>query len=350
MLQETAAALAAAGGIVDKAARAANIPRNTFRARVQKAVDAGMVAKIDGGYEVLHAIVDVVKPVEQLPDDDISTDEMIKLMVRRYKKRAEHAHAKLWRKFTVPTDGVYALMLFGDPHVDDNGCNWELLERHCALARETPGLYAVNIGDTTNNWAGRLSALWAEQDTSASTARKLAKWLLCDSGVRWFLWLHGNHDAWQGPVNSALLEGFRPHFVTMEDWQAKVTLCAPNGHEVRLWFAHNFKGHSQWNKLHGPQKAAQMEDWAHIYAAGHHHNWALHQEEHDHRRFVYWLARVRGYKHLDHYANVHGFGQQHHGSSVLAVVDPRADKLSAVQCFADPEEGVEYLKWRRARK
>lgn len=282
-----------------------------------------------------------------LPDDDIPTEQIIDLMARRFEKRAAHHAAKRWRRFNVPTDGPYALMLFGDPHVDDDGCNWNLLRDHCELAKRTDHLYAVSVGDVHNNWVGRLEKLYGNQETSVKTARKLIEWLLVDSGVPWWLWIHGNHDAWNNGI--PIIEGMNAHSIAMEDWQAKVTLRSPNGHELRMWVAHNFPGTSQWNKLHGPQKAAQMKDWAHLYVAGHHHNWALHQEEHDHRNFVYWLARVRGYKFMDDYADHLGFGEQEYGASVLCVVDPNADKLNATTCFADPHEGVDFLKFKRRK-
>jgi hypothetical protein len=282
-----------------------------------------------------------------LPEPDIEIEDVIGMMRKRFVKRYEYTQAKRWREFTVPTSGPYALMLFGDPHIDDDGCNWELLHSHCELAARTRHLYAVSIGDVTNNWTGRLAQLYAQQETSVTTARKLIKWLMTESGVPWWLWIHGNHDAWSDGI--PIIEGMNVNQIVMEDWQAKVTLASPNGHRLRLWATHNFKGHSMWNKLHGAQRAAQMSDWAHLYVAGHHHNWALHQEEHDERNFTYWLARVRGYKFIDSYADHHGFGHQHHAASVLAVVDPTADKLNALTCFADPFEGVEFLAWKRRK-
>jgi hypothetical protein len=282
-----------------------------------------------------------------LPDDDIAITDVIDTLRRRFSKRWEHRQAKRWREFTVPTTGPYALMLFGDPHVDDDGCNWELLHSHCELAKRTRHLYAVSVGDVTNNWTGRLAKLYAEQETSVGTARKLIKWLLTESGVPWWLWIHGNHDAWSDGI--PIIEGMNVNQVVMEDWQAKVTLVSPNGHKLRMWIAHNFPGHSQWNKLHGPQKAAQMKDWAHLYVAGHHHNWAIHQEEHEERNFVYWLARLRGYKFIDHWADGLGFGCQQHAASIVAVIDPTGDKLNAVTCFADPFEGVDFLQWKRRK-
>jgi len=295
----------------------------------------------------LKSKVAIVPTGTPLPDSDVEIEDVIGMMRRRFVKRYEYTKAKRWREFSVPTSGPYALMLFGDPHIDDDGCNWELLHSHCELAARTKHLYAVSIGDVTNNWTGRLAALYAQQETSVTTARKLIKWLMTESGVPWWLWIHGNHDAWSDGI--PIIEGMNVNQIVMEDWSAKVTLASPNGHKLRLWATHNFKGHSMWNKLHGAQRAAQMSDWAHLYVAGHHHNWALHQEEHDERNFTYWLARVRGYKFIDSYADHHGFGHQNNGASILAVIDPTADKLNAVTCFADPFEGVEFLAYKRRK-
>ncbi len=324
-------------GTMVAAAKALGISYATMQARIRTAktiMPEGLKA-------------DIPQPVTELPDDDIPVDELIGVMKKRFQKRHENHKARMWRRFQVPTDGPYALMFFGDPHVDDNGCNWPLLHQHCELSAKTQHMYAVAIGDQSNNWTGRLARLWAEQDTSATTAKRLVKWLLNESGVKWFLWLHGNHDAWQGPVSSGIIEEMKQcHEVTMQDWEARVVLQS-GGFDLRLWAAHNFAGHSMYNKLHGPQKAALMKDWAHIYVAGHHHNWALHHEENAERGFDYWLARCRGYKHMDHYGELLGHQPQKRGSSIVAVIDP---KNHSVQCFADAEEGVDFLKFKRRQK
>lgn len=324
-------------GTPTEAAAALGIPRSTLNHRVK-------VADLRG----ISLSVRAVPSGESIPEKELPVEEVLSLVKRRFELRSAHAAAKRWRRFTVPTSGPYALMFFGDPHVDDDGCNWSLLEDHCALARRTSNLYAVSVGDVTNNWVGRLTRLYGEQEASRSTAWRLTKWFLRESGVPWWLWIHGNHDQWNDGI--AITEGLNVHNIAMEDWQAKVTLASPNGHETRLWVAHNFPGTSQWNKLHGPQKAAQMKDWAHLYVAGHHHNWALHQEEHDHRNFVYWLARVRGYKFMDSYADNLGFGEQKYGASIVCVVDPDGDRLNALTCFADPHEGVDFLAFKRRRR
>jgi hypothetical protein len=291
-----------------------------------------------------------VTPIaEPLPDKLPPIAEILEHRRSSFEARHAHKRAKVWRRFAVPVTGPYALMFFGDPHLDDDGCNLPLWESHIDLAASTDALFAVNIGDTTNNWTGRLARLWADQNASAEVARALVKHYIGERGVPWFLWLHGNHDMWDGPVGRDVFEGAKPHFVEMEDWQAKVTLVSPNGHELRLWAAHNFKGNSIWNNLHGLERAAQMQDWAHLYVAGHHHDTGLRFGENPHRRFCYWLMRVRGYKFDDSYADHHGFGEYQNGAAGVAVIDPTADKVNAVTCFLDPFEAVDFLAFKRRK-
>lgn len=269
-------------------------------------------------------------------------------MSKRFDKRHAHDESKKWFRVKVNDTKPIGLALVGDPHVDDNGCNWPLLRQDCKIMQQED-IYAVNIGDTTNNWAGRLLKKFADQDTSQDTARKLAKWFLTEAGIRWLAWLLGNHDGWNDGI--AVLRAMNVRRIPMLDWQAQFQLVFPNDWACRIWASHNFPGHSMWNTLHGPQRAAHVKDWAHIFVCGHHHNWALHQEESASRDFVYWLARCRGYKFLDDYADKNGHQSQKFGATILAVIDPRATvEVNRVHCFADLEHGADYLQFLRGRK
>lgn len=281
------------------------------------------------------------------PDDDLSVQQIINLQKQRFKKRQEYHKSKKWFPLKLNVDGPVGISFFGDPHVDNNGCNWPLLEHHCNLHRDTKALYGINIGDTTDNWVGRLGRLYADSDTSKHTARKLAKWFLEDSGVKWACWLMGNHDAWN--EGDAILRGMNTQAIPMEDWQAQISLVLPK-RTVRIWAAHNFKGNSIWNSLHGPQRAAHTKDWAHLYISGHLHNWALHQEESASKQFVYWLARARGYKYIDHFGELLGHESQQEGATITAIINPEAKSMSGLmQCYADLDEAVSYLKFLRSR-
>lgn len=282
----------------------------------------------------------------EFPDDDISVEEIRESMVKRFEKRSAHHKAKEWFRIKVNIDGPIGLTFWGDPHVDDDGCNWPLLNHHCELHAKNPALFSVNIGDTINNWSGRLARLFADQETSNKTARKLARWYLTDSGVRWLAWLMGNHDLW-----TDFPEYLRAHNVNrvpMEDWQARFRLTFPKGREVKIWASHDFKGNSMWNSLHSLQKAAHTKSEAHIYAAGHTHNWAIHQEESASRDFTYWLIRSRGYKFIDHFAENLGHMPQSEGASITCIIRPEARSESGlIQAFADMDAANDYLKFLR---
>jgi hypothetical protein len=320
-------------GTVDGAARAAGMSRTTLQHRYKQ---AKAWARLEQAVEM-----------PEFPDDDLPVEELIELQTRRFEKRSAHQKSKRWFPVNVKIDGPIGLSFFGDPHTDDNGCNWTLLRRDCKIHEKTPGLFGLNVGDTTNNWVGRLMYLASKQDASQNTARKFAKWLLSDSGVTWLAWVLGNHDAWN--EGDAILKEMGGHMIPMEDWQAQFTLKFPNGRDCRIWCAHDFPGNSQWNSLHGPQKAAHTKDWAHVYACGHKHNWAMHQEESASKEFVYWLIRARGYKFLDDYAEKLGHASQQEGATITAVIDPDKTGTAFVQCYADVEAAADYLTYLRKR-
>jgi len=327
-------ALEACEGNKTEAAKLLGLNRKTFCSRLVNAL----------------ARKDSLKPITlpEFPEDDLPVRDLIEINKKRFVKREAHATARKWFPIKVNVAGPIGVSFFGDPHVDNNGCNWPLLDHHCDLHRKNDALFAVNIGDTTDNWMGRLLRLAAKSDTSQSSARKLAKWLLLDSGVTWLANLFGNHDDWND--GAAILEAMAGHVVPMHDWQAQFRLVFPKGRECRVWAAHNFAGHSMWNTLHGPQKAAHTKDAADIYAAGHTHNWAVHQEESASKGFVYWLIRSRGYKFIDDHAEKLGHAGQQEGAAITAIIDPEAKSMAGfVQCFADMDEAVDYLRFRRKR-
>lgn len=333
--QEVLKAYETAGGNQTQAAGLMGLIRQTYMNRLT----------------IARSRKDTLKPtieLPQFPDDDISIEEIIDSQTKRFEKRYAHHKSKKWYSIKVNLNGPIGVSFIGDPHLDDNHCNWSLLRHHCDLHKKTEGLFAVNIGDTTNNWIGKLLAQFGNQDSSQATARKLAKWFLADSGMTWIAWLIGNHDAWND--GGTILKGMGGHIVNMEEWQAQFRLVFPNGRECKIWAAHDFRGHSMWNSLHAPQKAAHTKAEADIYACGHTHNWAMHQEESASREFTYWLIRSRGYKFVDDYAEKLGHASQKEGASVTTIINPDATTSAGfVQSFADMDSAADYLKFLRKR-
>lgn len=298
-------------------------------------------------HELSHSktqINDIDYPV--FPDDDIPVRDLVDHLAKRFEKRNENYQAKKWFPVKINTDQPVGIAFVGDPHVDNNGCNWTLLKKHCEIMANTEGIYAVGMGDYTDNWVGRLQRLYARNDTSRDTAIKLTEWLISDSGVKWLVLIRGNHDMWSMGKDDPIY-WMRNGGAPVQDWQAQFKVVFSNGREVRIDAKHDHKGFSMWNTLHGMQRAAHMKAEAEIYAGGHTHNWALHQEESASRDFTYWLIRSRGYKFMDDYAMLTGHDDQKSGATVLAVVDPYAAGSGYIQCFADLEKGAKYLQYMR---
>jgi len=338
--KEVVAAFEKAGRNVYETAKRLNCAQSTVRLRLKNAgVDYSPRARLEP----------LAKPpvsLPEFPDDDTPVAEIIEQMKRRYEKRQTHHKSKEWFPVKINIAGPIGLTFWGDPHVDDDGCNWPLLQHHCDLHRATEGLFSVNIGDTANNWAERLIKLYAKQEASEKTAHKLAKWFLFESGIAWLCILFGNHDLWT--LLTEVLRASNTAKIPMEDWQARFRLVFPNGREAKIWASHDFSGNSMWNSLHGPQKAAHTKAEANIYACGHTHNWAIHQEESASRDFTYWLIRSRGYKFIDDYAEKLGHFPQNEGASVTCIINPDSKtEAGFISAFADMDAAVDYLNFLR---
>ena len=292
-------------------------------------------------------------------DKDVPIEEVIDLLQRRFQKRQEHEAAKKWFEIKFPKDEVVGLCVMGDPHLGPQ-CDFQTLRSHIDIfqnkkkkykfskdGRFTDGLYCLNLGDTVDNWPwGRLAALYAEEDISRPTERKLGKWLL--ESCPFIVWMHGNHDMFHGEFTT-YLESINCTKIPMMDWQAKFKLVFPSG-EIRIDAKHDQKGHSQYNPVHGLKKTILWgQEQPDLILAGHKHISSLAQEELENGKCV-TMARARGYKHLDSYALRYQYAESSAwGSSWLFVIDVTAEGPMKIVPFGDIEEGADYLAWKRSR-
>jgi hypothetical protein len=284
----------------------------------------------------------------EIPDDDVPVEDLIEQLSERFGKRAENAVARKWMRYTLKEPGPYLLGFFGDPHVDDNGCNWPLLRRDIEIMRR-PHCHGIMLGDVTNNWSGKLQRLYAHQDVTRDRAWKLAEWFW--KAVPWLMLIKGNHDIWsQSHGQGDPLDWMARGSAGLEDWQARFEVAAGD-HVIRIWAAHDFKGSSLYNPLHGPMRAQRFSPGdADILAAGHQHHWEIFSgEDADKTSRPHWLVRARGYKYLDPHADRHQYASQQHGATIAAVVDPGRDGAASIQCYADLAEAAEILQFKRAR-
>ena len=284
------------------------------------------------------------KPPQVPLKEDVPANELWEHRKNRYKRKAEAKEANREAVFKVEDDRPIGLLFFGDPHVDDDGTDLEQLELHAELTREVDGLYGVNLGDTTNNWVGRLARLYAEQGTTASEAWVLAEYWL--RSVDWLFMVGGNHDAWSGsgdPINW-ISKSMHVHYVDA----VRARLKFPNNEDFTIHARHTFPGHSQWNTTHGVAKAAKFGDDADILIAGHKHVSGYQVVKHPITGKISHAIQVASYKVYDCYAEQAGL-DQHISPCAVTVLNPHAKKnVNRVQVFWCPEDGkVEYLTYLR---
>ena len=281
---------------------------------------------------------EVVRPVE----------ELIAERVRKYDLKKTNNEYRRLINIKIKIDGPIAIAHFGDPHVDDDGTDLSQLFRDADTVNKTEGMFAGNVGDLQNNWVGRLTHLWSAQSTSAKEAWKLTEYFV--NSVPWLYLIAGNHDCWSG--NGDPLEWImRGHGGVFEYHGARINLIFPNKRKVRINSRHNFKGHSMWNTAHGVARAVQTGWRDHILTCGHTHVSGYQVLKDPSSGLVSHAIRCGSYKIFDRYAEEKGLPDQNVFNCPVTIIDPSYadDDNRLITTIFDPQEGAEYLTWKRKR-
>jgi hypothetical protein len=258
----------------------------------------------------------------------ISADEavadLIGHKVRNFERAKKRRKSEAWFPLHMPESGdAFAVCWFGDPHLDDDNCDWPTLLDDISRVAETPGMYGACIGDLTNNWVGRLARLYGDQQSTRKEARQLARWFLRDCGVDWRLCTLGNHDEWN--EGEAIMGMIADECCYMPFWEARVEIRDGAGGKWRVHAAHDFRGTSIYNGTHGPSRAAMFSGGAaELYVCGHKHFVGSQGFEIAENGTFVRAIRARGYKAHDRHATVNGFPQGQLGHSVVTIFNPRA--------------------------
>jgi hypothetical protein len=291
--------------------------------------------------------------ISSLPADDeeMDAEQLIEHLKRKHASRKVREDAAKLRHITINMDGPIGLALIGDPHIDDPGCAWGDLERDVRVCRDTPGMMAVNLGDTTNNWVGRLMGLYADQEVTTKQALKLIEWLL--TSLPWLGTVGGNHDTWntqKGDV-AEVIHRLQKLPGLYENVGMRMQLDLPSGAHVRANIRHDFPGGSQFNPAHALVRETLFGFRDHILACGHrHHSGYIPVFHNDPVRLCHGF-RVGAYKDWDKYAREKGFQEGNWARSMGAVIDPAYahNHVRYIKEFFDLEEMGEYLTWRREK-
>lgn len=285
--------------------------------------------------------------VEELPERNRPIEEILSDQAKRFKaKKARSIKKREGIRIELEDPGPYAILFFGDPHADDNGCDIERLSFDLEFARSKSHVYSVNMGDLTNNWIGRLGRLYAKQNTTEDEAEDLIEWLV--GYLDWLFVILGNHDKW-GPLAQRIC---KDHRVTSVSHGAKFRVFAGNDPEARelvIDARHNHKGHSMYHSTHGPLKKAYRGSPADIIIAAHTHTSGYLVSKNGQTSKIAHCIRVGAYKQHDDFAEQLDFDEEQISPSVLAVVDPQCGTEEGfVHIFHDIEQGGKFLDALRA--
>lgn len=283
--------------------------------------------------------------------ENLEQRAMDRLIRRKKEKFASLAQKKTLQKvvpINVNVKGPIGVGFFGDPHIDSDECNIELLLKHAELfdGRHT-GLLAGNLGDVWDNWTGRLQRLKGSQSVTDQEALALVRMFL--NSVDWLFYIMGNHDQWNQGTD-LLNQILDSDYTLVKEWRAKMQLKLPNGRNVDICAAHDFPGNSQWHPIHGVSKRAMLDGASDIYVCGHRHVSGYTHGYHEGNDRVWHAVRVASYKQFDKYADQLNVTEQALYVCPVALIDPEAkDPINFIRWEFDPFEAAERLKWMRDR-
>lgn len=329
------------------AARKLGIPGSTLRGYLDK-----YPARFDievpksPGRAMRPAIVHETFSIPELPDDDLPVEEIVEMRAREFAQKKAHEEATKLIPITIKLKGAIGILHFGDPHLDDDGTDIAEAFRHAALTKSVEGLFGANLGDTTNNWIGRLARLYGQQNMGRKRAIRVAEHFV--RSANWLYIIAGNHDLWSGDDDPVrwISQGCQALYAPSE---IRLELNFPEGDPFRINARHDFAGQSQWNPVHALMKAFMMGFRDHLFVAGHRHESGYGALKDPDSGIMGQMVRCASYKIYDRYAKEKGFRDQSFGPACVTVIDPALPDKHPDRCkvFWDVDEGVRYLQFKR---
>ena len=295
------------GLCVSATARMAERPRSTIRRHLGFAQEADLLGD------------------EEIRDPNVPLAEDVQSALMR--KRAAYQRKKQkgdWRKpvmINLPAK-PFRLKLFGDPHLDADGCNIDLFMDHMAEL-SAPGVYGICVGDWFDNWLRALSHLWKETTCDPSDAWLLLKEAMEKNGEGMLAACSGNHDDWtHGPVDP-VDELMKRHGVVYRTGAVRIALNFEGCDPLTVSVRHKSRGHSMYSPGHGGIRAARDGWFDHIIVSGHIHQDDVRMYVHPDTQEVAHIHQLSSFKEFDLYPDVQGFVGHRISPVRDLIIDPR---------------------------
>lgn len=285
--------------------------------------------------------------VPPLPSYQATAEEIIQRKLRIFDRRKKAQDSRDLIRVKVKAQGPIGILHMGDPHLDDDGTNIQMVIDHLSISAKTDGLFVACVGDYLNNWRGKLAPLHANQATTQQEAYKLLEWFI--QGRKWAYLLAGNHDVWNGDEDPLIW--MTRGLGTIYEWHgARLSLVLPGGAEQVINARHDFPGSSIYNRVQGATKAIRFGGTDDIYISGHRHTWGQYTEENS-LGLISHALQISAYKQVDDFPKKLNLRQLALGAACVTIHDPKAQTPNGrCQVFWDVEQGADFLKYLRKRK
>jgi hypothetical protein len=255
-----------------------------------------------------------------------------------------------WRKpvLTQLPARPFRLKLFGDPHLDADGCDYEMFERHWLDMDAAKGVYGICVGDWFNNWVRALAHLW-KGEGDPSDAWLCLEYLMEQRGDALIAACSGNHDDWTHAPADPVDLLMKKYGVIYRKGAVRVALgfgteMAP----IFLAVRHKWRGHSMYSAAHGILRAGIFGWRDHVMVGGH-----IHQDE---PRLLSFpdgfrahVCQVSSFKKYDDFVDVQGFMGSKISPVWDLVIDPRKSDTDPDKCkvFWTSDDAQGYLEYLR---
>ena len=270
------------------------------------------------------------------------------------RKRERYANKSLkgtWRKPSLihVAEGPFILKIFGDPHLDADGCDVDLFCEEWLKMDEAKAIYGLCVGDFFNNWIRALSHLW-KGEGDPSDAWTIFAYLMQERGGALLAACSGNHDDWTNAPYDPIELLMRQNGVRYR--KGAISCLLSNGtNSFTIAMRHKWRGNSMYSAAHGLLRGA-MYGWNDDLLIGGH----THQSEARHyvdakTGNISQLLQIEAFKRFDDYVDVHGFMGPSIAPVANYVVDPSKPRTSPdrAKLIWDHDEAADYLAFLRKR-
>jgi hypothetical protein len=300
-----------------------------------------------GGYRPPEGppLAHVLAPADQQEEDE---EAFLSRMLRSADTSIARAEAQRYAVIRLAADRPVALSLSSDWHVAPTGTDLRGLVEYADFVRGTPHLYAVAVGDLTDN---PIKHRGGSVQQVADELRALDL-IVGRFGGKLLGMTSGNHDDWSktlaGVDNlAALSRRHRIHYAP-DELLWRVEIVAPHAPDevtatYHIYTRHQWRRGSALNPGHACWTWYQEEgpNWdvvPDVLAIGHSHVAVVESRQFAERDM--WALRIGTWQRDSAFARAKGFAR-YRSTCPTVVLHP--DRSRRLQCFADPAAAVRFM-------